>query len=113
MKIKKELTKLYYSIGEVSDMFGVSNSLIRYWESEFSILKPSKNRKGDRQFRVKDIQVLERIFTLVKERGFTLEGAKKELKNKSKSIDHLALLDKLKGARETLYNLLNDLEKSI
>ena len=67
MKINKELTKLYYSIGEVSEMFGVTNSLVRYWETEFTHLKPKKNRRGDRQFTVKDIGVIERIFTLVKE----------------------------------------------
>lgn len=83
MKITKELTKLYYSIGEVSEMFGVTNSLVRYWETEFSRLKPKKNRRGDRQFTVKDIHVIERIFTLVKERGFTLDGAKKEMKSKN------------------------------
>ncbi len=82
LRIEKDLTKLYYSIGEVADMFDVSKSLIRYWESEFSALKPKKSRKGDRQFTVKDIRVLEKIYTLVKERGFTLEGAKKELRIK-------------------------------
>ncbi len=79
--MKTELTKLYYSIGEVSEMFDVSPSLIRYWESEFTHLRPKKNRKGDRQFTKKDIDNLRRIYILVKERGFTLEGAKRELKN--------------------------------
>jgi DNA-binding transcriptional MerR regulator len=90
MKINKELTKLYYSIGEVSEMFGVTNSLVRYWETEFTHLKPKKNRRGDRQFTVKDIGVIERIFTLVKERGFTLDGAKKEMRSKNdlNYIDH-------------------------
>ncbi len=83
MKITKELTKLYYSIGEVSEMFGVTNSLVRYWETEFHQLKPKKNRRGDRQFTIKDIHVIERIYTLVKERGFTLDGAKKEMKSKN------------------------------
>lgn len=63
-------------------MFQVSKSLIRYWETEFSALKPKKSRKGDRQFTVKDIRVMEKIYTLVKERGFTLDGAKKELRVK-------------------------------
>lgn len=90
MKITKELTKLYYSIGEVSEMFGVTNSLIRYWETEFSHLKPKKNRRGDRQYTVKDIHVIERIFTLVKERRFTLDGAKQEMKGKKdvEYVDH-------------------------
>ena len=65
-------------------MFEVTTSLIRYWESEFTFLRPKKNRKGDRQFTKKDIMYLEKIYHLVKERGFTLEGAKKELKKKPK-----------------------------
>jgi len=75
-----ELTKLYYTISEVADMFEVSTSLLRYWETEFPSLKPKKDRRGDRKFQVKDIKELQRIHHLVKERGFTLEGAKKELK---------------------------------
>lgn len=108
MKINKELTKLYYSIGEVSEMFGVTNSLVRYWETEFSQLKPKKNRRGDRQFTVKDIRVLERIFTLVKERGFTLDGAKKEMKGKKdlEYVDHKqVIIDKLSDIQQKLKRL--------
>lgn len=108
MKINKELTKLYYSIGEVSEMFGVTNSLVRYWESEFSQLKPKKNRRGDRQFTVKDIRVMERIFTLVKERGFTLDGANKEMKGKKdlEYIDHKQIVvDKLIDIQQKLKRL--------
>lgn len=89
LTLPENLTKLYYSIGEVSEMFGLSNSLLRYWEGEFSELKPKKNRKGDRQFTQKDIAVVVTIHNLVKERGFTIDGAKKELKeiqNKRKKI---------------------------
>jgi DNA-binding transcriptional MerR regulator len=82
--INKKLTKLYYSIGEVADMFDVNASLIRFWEKEFSVLKPKKNKKGNRLFTVKDIQNLEKIYNLVKIKGFTLEGAKKELKQKTR-----------------------------
>ena len=71
-------TKMYYSIGEVSKMFNVNTSLIRFWEKEFSILKPKKNAKGNRLFTQKDVDNLHVIFNLVKERGFTLDGAKKE-----------------------------------
>lgn len=109
MKIEQELTKLYYSIGEVSEMFGVSNSLIRYWEAEFSILKPSKNSKGDRRFMVKDIRNLERIHTLVKERGFTLDGAKKELKKKKPEGGKSEVIKKLKNLRKRMNRLLDDL----
>ncbi len=85
--INKKLTKLYYSIGEVAEMFNVNASLIRFWEKEFAVLKPKKNKKGNRLFTVKDIQNLEKIYDLVKVKGFTLEGAKKELKQKNR-VNH-------------------------
>jgi DNA-binding transcriptional MerR regulator len=89
--------KLYYSIGEVSKMFDVNTSLIRFWEKEFSILKPKKNAKGNRLFTQKDVDNLHIIYNLVKERGFTLEGAKKKLKeNKSDSINEAEMLKSLK-----------------
>jgi DNA-binding transcriptional MerR regulator len=79
-----KIEKLYYPIGEVAEMFDVSSSLIRYWEKEFDILKPRKNKKGNRLFTKVDIENLKIIFHLVKERGYTLEGAKQKLKdNKS------------------------------
>jgi len=110
LKIEQELTKLYYSIGEVSEMFDVSNSLIRYWEAEFSILKPSKNSKGDRRFMVKDIRNLERIHTLVKERGFTLDGAKKELKKKNTSEGKSVVVKKLVSIKKKMEELLEELD---
>lgn len=83
MKVKdKELTKLYYAIGEVADMFDVNTSLIRFWEKEFSIIKPKKNKKGNRLFTPKDIKNFNKIYHLVKEEGHTLDGAKKALKSK-------------------------------
>jgi len=111
LKIEKEFTKLYYSIGEVSEMFGVTNSLIRYWETEFPTLKPTKNRKGDRRFVVKDIRTIEKIYTLVKERGFTLDGAKKELKKKKGDNPNEAVVVKLKSSKNKLMQLLKDLEE--
>jgi len=83
----KEITKLYYSIGEVADMFDVNASLIRYWEKEFDVLKPKKNAKGNRLFTQKDIDNLKLIYHLVKERGFTLDGAKNRLKEDRKSLE--------------------------
>ena len=80
----KKLTKLYYSIGEVADMFDVNTSLIRFWEKEFNIIQPKKNTKGNRVFTTKDIETFNKIYSLVKQKGFTLEGAKKALKDKSK-----------------------------
>lgn len=111
MKIEQELTKLYYSIGEVAEMFDVSNSLIRYWEAEFSILKPSKNSKGDRRFMVKDIRNLEKIYTLVKERGFTLDGANKELKKKKPAIKKSEAADRLRQLKQKMQGLLNELNQ--
>lgn len=106
MKIDQELTKLYYSIGEVADMFGVSNSLIRYWEGEFKTLKPTKNRKGDRRFTQKDIHQLSMIYTLVKERGFTLDGARAELRNaKARERQNEELVKRLKKVKARLVKL--------
>lgn len=79
---QEDSLKRYYSISEVADMFGVSKSLIRFWETEFDILKPHKNSKGDRRFTQQNIEQLKEIYHLVKERGFTLSGAKQELKDR-------------------------------
>jgi DNA-binding transcriptional MerR regulator len=83
-----EITKLYYTIGEVSEMFGVNPSLIRFWEGEFDILQPKKNNKGNRLFTPTDIDNLKIIYNLVKKQGLTLEGAKKYLKENKKNIKH-------------------------
>lgn len=106
-----EIEKLYYSIGEVAQMFGVSNSLIRFWETEFDILKPRKNAKGNRLFTKKDIENLKIIYHLVKEKGFTLEGARKKLKESkpSKLESNVDVSGKLK----TLRKFLVDLEKQL
>lgn len=77
-----QLTKLYYSIGEVAAIFDVNTSLIRFWEKEFTIIQPKKNKKGNRLFTVKDIQHFNKIYQLVKMEGYTLDGAKKALKSK-------------------------------
>ncbi|MFT6167578.1 MAG: DNA-binding transcriptional MerR regulator [Vicingaceae bacterium] len=102
--------KLYYSIGEVSKMFDVNTSLIRFWEKEFSILKPKKNAKGNRLFTQKDVDHLHIIYNLVKERGFTLDGAKKKMKeNKSDSINEAEMLKSLKKIRSFLLDLKEEL----
>jgi DNA-binding transcriptional MerR regulator len=96
-----QLTKLYYSIGEVAEMFQVATSVIRYWESEFPQLHPAKNNKGERKFTIKDIEILEQIYHLVKEKGFTIEGAKKELENqKTEKKEMNQLLKHLKELRK-------------
>ncbi|MFT5668510.1 MAG: DNA-binding transcriptional MerR regulator [Vicingaceae bacterium] len=103
-------TKMYYSIGEVSKMFNVNTSLIRFWEKEFSILKPKKNAKGNRLFTQKDVDNLHVIFNLVKERGFTLDGAKKKMKeNKDDSLNEVEMLKSLKKVRSFLLDLKEEL----
>jgi len=78
-RIPKENLKRYYTIGEVAKMFGVSKSLLRFWESEFDLLRPHKNSKGDRRFTPQNLEQLEVIYHLVKERGFTISGAREEI----------------------------------
>jgi DNA-binding transcriptional MerR regulator len=116
--INQKLTKLYYSIGEVADMFEVNTSLIRFWEKEFSILKPKKNKKGNRLFTVKDVKNLEKIYILVKIKGYTLDGAKKELKQKNSeypiSTNHssnvnLQVMEKLEKIKLKLLNISSKL----
>lgn len=81
-----ELDKPYYTISETARMFNVNTSLLRYWEKEFSQIKPYKNKKGDRYFTQKDIETIQTIYNLTKVKGFTLQGAKDELKlNKDKA----------------------------
>ncbi len=101
-----EVTKLYYSIGEVAEMFKVSASLLRFWESEFDILAPKKNRKGNRLFTPEDIRNLKIIYHLVKERGFTLEGAKRKLKaNREDTINRFGIVDSLKKVKGFLVEM--------
>jgi len=98
---EKEIEKVYFTIGEVAEEFNVATSLIRFWESEFDLLNPKKNKKGNRQFTKSDIQKLRLIYHLVKERGFTLQGAKEMLKNNPEElqgkIDMIASLEKVKS----------------
>lgn len=84
-----QLTKLYYSIGEVADLFGVNTSLIRFWEKEFHILKPKKNKKGNRLFTPKEIMKINMIYQLVKVQGFTLDGARQAIKSKSPALEQI------------------------
>jgi DNA-binding transcriptional MerR regulator len=103
---EKEIEKLYYSIGEVSEMFNVAPSLIRFWESEFDLIKPKKNRKGNRQFTKEDIDHVKAIFHLVKEKGFTLQGAKDMLRNDSQAVrDKMECIDSLRRVRGFLIEL--------
>lgn len=102
--------KLYYNIGEVADAFGVNTSLIRFWEKEFDILTPKKNAKGNRKFTIQDVNNIELIYHLVKERGFTLDGAKQNLKkNKAETISKYELIRKLKHIKSELLALKSNL----
>lgn len=107
---KIELTKVYYSIGEVANMFNVNASLIRFWEKEFDILKPKKNKKGNRLFTKKDVENYQLIFHLVKERGFTLHGAKEKLKGNKKDLDlNYEIIKKLKQVKLFLLDIKTNL----
>lgn len=85
---ERKVEKLYYSIGEVADLFSVNTSLIRYWEKEFDIIKPKKNKKGNRLFTQSDIDNFHIIYHLVKERGMTLKGAQKKMKENKDGEEH-------------------------
>ena len=98
--------KQYYSIGEVAVMFHLNASLLRYWETEFDILKPRKNRKGDRHFRPEDIKNLQLIHHLLRQRKYTIEGAKEYLKkNKSKARENFELIQRLEKIKSFLLQL--------
>lgn len=104
--VKKPIEKLYYSIGEVAKMFEVNASLIRFWEKEFDIIKPQKNKKGNRLFTKADVENFHLIFHLVKERGFTLQGAKDQIKgNKEESFETLEVVQKLEKVRAFLLEI--------
>jgi len=102
--------KRYYSIGELAKAFNVNASLIRFWDKEFDVLKPKKNAKGNRMFTPEDVTNLQLIFHLVKERGFTLEGAKVHLKEgQKKTLDKFEIIRKLEAIKTNLINLKNEL----
>jgi len=106
LRKEKKFTKLYYSIGEVAGLFDVNASLIRYWEKEFDILKPQKNKKGNRLFTPQDLDNLRIIYHLVKERGYTLQGAKDKLReNKQDVVNNVEAIDSLNRIRNFLLEL--------
>ena len=100
--------KLYYSIGEVARAFDVNTSLIRYWEQEFPILKPKKNKKGNRYFTPEDIKNLKIIYHLVKEKGYTLDGARIALTTNNKISETVSMIDRLEFVKAEL-NRLKDM----
>lgn len=107
---EKKVEKLYYSIGEVAKIFEVNTSLIRFWEKEFDIIKPKKNKKGNRFFTKQDIDNFHLIYHLVKERGMTLNGAKKKLKeNKDDTILNFEIIKSLTDIKNILLEIKDDL----
>lgn len=114
MIVKQPLTKLYYSIGELAEMYEVNQSLIRYWEKEFTEFNPGKNRNGVRKYTKKDIELFDQIFQLIKVKGLTLDGAKKAIISDDESSNqdkgHLnSLLLKLENLRTKLAQLKSKL----
>lgn len=102
--------KRYYRIGEVAKAFDVNTSLIRFWENEFDVLKPKKNKKGNRLFTQEDLKNLQMIYFLVKEKGFTLEGAKKKLKENPGSLyDKHDMILRLEEIKNELIQIKNQL----
>ncbi|MBO4588857.1 MAG: MerR family transcriptional regulator [Bacteroidales bacterium] len=100
--------KLYYSISEVADLLGVSQSLLRYWETEFSEIKPTKNARGVRMYKQEDIDLLRRIQHLTKERGLTLEGAREQLHTPD-NADNMQVIETLKNLRSFLVDIKSQL----
>ena len=102
--------KRYYKIGEVAKAFSVNTSLIRFWEKEFDAIKPKKNAKGNRLFTQDDIANFKLIYNLVKERGFTLDGAKQKLKkNPNEVVNNHEIISKLEGVKAELIKIKNQL----
>jgi len=105
-----ETVKLYYSIGEVAQLFNVNASLLRFWEKEFEIIQPKKNKKGDRMYTRADVENFKVIYHLVKERGYTLQGANEKLKNnKQDTFDAIEMVKSLENVKHFLLELKSQL----
>jgi DNA-binding transcriptional MerR regulator len=102
--------KHYYTMGEVADMFRVNQSLLRFWEAEFNILQPKKNKKGDRYFRPVDIKNLHLIYHLLRQRKYTIEGAKDFLKKNSRAEEKFETIKKLEEVKRFLLEMKASLE---
>lgn len=103
--------KLYYSISEVAQQFGVNESLLRYWEKEFDIINPKKNAKGTRSYLKEDIEKIALVYHLVKEKGLTLDGAKKKLKDNKEGVSrNHELITRLQSVKEELLAMKAELD---
>ena len=108
---KPKIEKIFYSIGEVADIIGESQSLIRYWENQFDSLKPHKNERGTRLFSKEDIETVKLIHHLVKERGLTLKGAQQKLKdNREETTGNFEIVQRLQDIRQQLVEIRDELE---
>ena len=116
----QQLSKLYYSIGEVSKLLDVNPSLLRFWEKEFQLMVSKKNKKGNRLFTIKEIEKINKIYHFVKVEGYTLDGAKKALKNKTKDFENInfsktneSIIGRLEEIKSKLINLLSELKSDL
>jgi DNA-binding transcriptional MerR regulator len=108
----QKVEKLFYTIGEVAAMFNVNTSLIRFWEREFDIIKPKKNKKGNRLFTKEDISNFQIIYHLVKEKGMTLKGARKKLKeNKEDTVNNLEVINSLNNLKKMLLDIREEMNE--
>ena len=107
---EKEISKLYYTMGDITEMFGVNASQIRFYDKEFNILQPKKNKKGNRLFSPEDVENLKAIFHLVKEKGFTLKGARDYLKsNKNEVKENQKVINSLEQLKKFLLEVKDQL----
>ena len=105
-----KIEKLFYTIGEVAELFEVNTSLIRFWEKEFDIIKPQRNKKGNRLFTKQDVENFYIIYHLVKERGMTLDGARKKMKeNKEDTINNFEVIKSLESIKSMLLEVRDSL----
>ncbi len=110
LKKDRKIEKVYYTIGEVSELFEVNPSLLRFWEKEFDILKPQKNKKGNRLFTKQDLDNLKIIYHLVKERGYTLQGAREKIKQNKEGIEkNLEIVESLQQIKQYLLDIKAEL----
>ena len=109
---KEETQKLYYSITEVSEMFELNASTLRFWEKEFDFLRPHKNQHGDRKYTEHDIEIIRTIYHLVEEKGYTLEGVRQKMKNNSDEMEKkMQIIKKLQSIKAFLAELKQELQQ--
>lgn len=108
---QKYIEKKYFTIGEVAEQFGVATSLVRFWESEFDSIKPTKNKKGNRIYTKQDIEDISIVYHYVKEKGYTLNGAKELIKiDRTKNLEKIEAIYALERVRDFLIELKNNMD---